>query len=123
MTFALIAPAGSDSPSPPYLLEARSSCGDPPSISEGVRTWTTFRGHSHLKGIPFIGISLEKLDDGDVIASFAGIAAPGSDDADAVNTLFEVLLDALKTYSEEPQLGPVPARQLQILEQYFRRDG
>ena len=87
--------------------------------SQGVRTRTTFRGHSRLKGIPFIGISLEKLADGDVIASFAGIAAPGSDDDDAVDTLFEVLLTALETYSAEPQLGPVPTRQLQILEQYF----
>ena len=123
MTVSLIALSGSDSPSLPYLLEARSSCGDPPSISEGVRTWTTFRGHSRLKGTPFIGISLEKLADGDVIASFAGIAAPGSDDDDAVDTLFEVLLDALETYSAEPKLGPVPARQLQILEQHFRRNG
>lgn len=123
MTFSLTALSVSDSASPPYLLEARASCGDPPSISEGMRTWTTFRGHSRLKGIPFIGISMQKLDDGDVVASFAGIAVPGSDDDDAVDTLFEVLFAALETYSAEPQLGPVPARQLQILEQYFRRDG
>ena len=57
------------------------------------------------------------------MASFAGIAAPGADDDAAVDTLVDVLLAVLETYSAEPHLGPVPARELQVLKQYFRCDG
>ena len=94
-------------------------------VSASLHTWNRFHGHSRLRpNVPFIGIDLEQLNDREVIASFAGIAMSGRNEVDAIDALFEVLLDALEIYlAEEASLGPEPKRQLSILRQHFACDG
>ena len=88
-------------------------------IRASLHTTHRFQGHPRLS-VPVIGIDIERLSDDEVIASFEGISMSGSNDDDAVDALFEALLDMLDLYSaNEENLGPVPKRELAVLRHHF----
>jgi hypothetical protein len=109
--------AGSSSP---VLAPDSIRCGAAHVVVDSVQTETRFVGHPRLKGVPFIGVSLDHLSKDEIVASFQGIHMSGRDESEAVNDLFTMLLDMLDTFSaHEASLGPVPRQQLTVLRQYF----
>jgi hypothetical protein len=68
-----------------------------------------------------ISVSIENIAPGEFVASFeeAEISMSGSSATDAVQGLLYALISVYQEYTGHPLLGPIPAKQLRVLEKYL----